>query len=325
MTGPGLGSDARDSAAVSLLVPVADVDGPLAPFVTEVSNALTAGGHTHEVIFVVRSSDENSLKEIGSMGGTGAHVRVVLVGERDPEAMVPEVAAEEARSPLIATLPAYPRIAAEGVCALVDAIDDSVDLVTAARDPHGAPFGSRVRRSAFHLMLRWLVGGSFRDIASGVRVMRRDVLVETRLFGDAYRFLPLFAQRDGFRVREILLPVHARHTKTRFHGSGVYARRLVDLLGLMFLIRFTYMPLRFFGVLGGGTAGLGALILLVLLVQRLGGQGIADRPLLLLGVMLVVLGMQALALGLVGEIVVHHGLTNHASYRVLGDRDAASS
>ena len=78
----------------------------------------------------------------------------------------------------------------------------------------------------------------------------------------------------------------AEDRKPRVYSPGVYLRRVIDLVGLMFLVRFTYKPLRFFGLIGSATAGLGAVILLVLLAQRLSGQGIADRPMLLLGVLL---------------------------------------
>src|SRR5690606_13461460 len=97
---------------------------------------------------------------------------------------------------------------------------------------------------------------------------------------------------------------------------GVYLRRLIDLLGLLFVLRFTDKPLRFFGLAGSLFSFAGALILAAVLVQRLGGQGIADRPLLLLGVVLVVLGVQVVALGLVGEIIVHLNASSRPPYRL---------
>ena len=102
----------------------------------------------------------------------------------------------------------------------------------------------------------------------------------------------------------------------RLYSPGIYLRRLLDVLGLFFLLRFTEKPLRFFGLLGSALSVAGGAILLVVLVQRLGGQSLADRPLLLLGVLLAVLGVQAIALGLIGEIIVHLHATRRPSYRV---------
>ena len=152
--------------------------------------------------------------------------------------------------------------------------------------------------------------------------MRRELLDEIPLYGDFFRFLPLLALRAGFRVEEVAIQQHERDAPTRVYNPGIYLRRLLDVFGLFFLLRFTEKPLRFFGLLGSFLFGIGLVILVVVLVQRLGGQGIADRPLLLLGVLLVVLGMQAIALGLVGEIIVHLHAPHRRVYRVAADAPA---
>ena len=90
------------------------------------------------------------------------------------------------------------------------------------------------------------------------------------------------------------------------------------MFGLFFLSRFTYKPLRFFGLIGSVLSGIGALILFVMFIQRLGGQSLADRPLLLLGVLIFTLGVQAIALGLIGEIIVHFNAGRRRPYRVRG-------
>jgi hypothetical protein len=164
-------------------------------------------------------------------------------------------------------------------------------------------------------------GQKIHDVASGVRAMRPEVLERVPLYGDFARFLPLFAVRDGFSVVEVPVPQHERDVRARLYRPGTYLRRLVDLLGLFFLLRFTEKPLRFFGMLGSLLSLAGGLILAVLSLQRLAGQGIADRPLLLLGVLLVVLGVQAIALGLIGEIIVHLGAAQRPTYRVLGEEE----
>ena len=100
------------------------------------------------------------------------------------------------------------------------------------------------------------------------------------------------------------------------YSLGVYLRRLIDLLGLVFLVRFTHKPLRFFGLFGSLFSFTGGAILIVLFVQRIGGRGIADRPMLLLGTILFVLGVQAIAMGLIGEIIVHLHASHRRTYRL---------
>ena len=91
----------------------------------------------------------------------------------------------------------------------------------------------------------------------------------------------------------------------RVYSPGTYLRRVIDLFGIFFLVRFTYKPLRFFGLIGSALSLVGGAILVVLLVQRLMGQALAGRPLLLLGVLLFALGIQIVALGLIGELIVY--------------------
>jgi hypothetical protein len=162
----------------------------------------------------------------------------------------------------------------------------------------------------------WVTGIRLRDIGSGVRAIRREVLEEVPLYGDLYRFLPVLAARDGFRVSEEDSAQHPADARTRVYRPAVYLRRALDLLGLYFLVRFTEKPLRFFGLIGAILGVVGGLVLLIVLLQKIGGQGVADRPLLLLGVLLFVLGVQAVALGLIGEIIVHIHAARYRRYRV---------
>jgi hypothetical protein len=114
----------------------------------------------------------------------------------------------------------------------------------------------------------------------------------------------------------VAVPQHPGDARTRVYGPGVYLRRLLDVAAFFFLAKFTEKPLRFFGLVGSVCFGLGALTSLVLLVERIGGQAIANRPLLLLAVLLVALGVQLMGLGLVGEIIVHLRSPHRRAYRV---------
>ena len=110
--------------------------------------------------------------------------------------------------------------------------------------------------------------------------MRREVLQQVALYGDFFRFFPLLALRDGYVVVEVPVPQHQRDRTRRVYGPGTYLRRFIDIVGLVFLLRFTEKPLRFFGLIGSLSAIAGVVVLAVVTVQRFGGRGIADRPIL---------------------------------------------
>src|SRR5690606_27486643 len=139
----------------------------------------------------------------------------------------------------------------------------------------------------------------------GARVMSRRVVQEITIYGDQHRLLPVLAAQQGFAVREVDV---AQSPRDEFRGRyrlREYLHRLLDLFTVFFLTRFTKKPLRFFGMSGRGTFTLGGLMLAVLVVQRLVfEQPLADRPALLLSCLLLVLGVQLFALGLLGELII---------------------
>jgi hypothetical protein len=167
---------------------------------------------------------------------------------------------------------AYRRVSAEALLMLIDAIDAGCDLAVARRSSRGDKLANQLQRRMVHALVRTLVGGSFRDLGSGVRAIRSEVLGELPLYGEFSRFLPLFALREGFRVEDIEVPQHPSDQRTRVYTPGVYIRRLLDLLAVFFLIRFREKPLRFFGLVGGLVSFAGLVVLAVLAIQRLAGE-----------------------------------------------------
>jgi hypothetical protein len=147
--------------------------------------------------------------------------------------------------------------------------------------------------------------------------MTRQVASELNLYGSMHRFIPLLAHHRGFAVREIAVAQRRENRGTRFHGAGAYLGRLLDVLTVFFLTKFARRPLRFFGLLGAGMLSLGVLLGLVVVVEKVFfATGLSDRALLLLAVLLVVLGVQTLSLGLVGEILIFIHARNVREYHV---------
>jgi hypothetical protein len=163
----------------------------------------------------------------------------------------------------------------------------------------------RVRRRAFHGIVGSVTGMRLRDLGCGARAMRRQVLEELSLYGDQHRFLPVLAYRQGFRVTEVEV---AQSKQDRFDGvyqAREYIHRILDIVSVFFLVRFTKKPLRFFGMVGVSIFSIGTLLTLWLVVERLFlGHALSDRPALLLTSLMIVLGLQLFALGLLGELII---------------------
>lgn len=301
---------------VSVLVLVSERPVALDEFYEIYAAPFKALGRPYEFIFITEPAFCGRMDVLADLAERGEPIRIVEPGQTAGEANLLKLGLHHARGETIVTLPAYYRVEPGALPQLLDALDDDTDLVVARRWPRRDSLINRIQTRALHALLGRLSRGKIHDVGSGVRAMRRHLLEEIPLYGDFYRFFPLLVIREGFRVTEVNSPQHSRDVAPRVYAPGVYLRRLLDVLGLFFLLRFTEKPLRFFGLLGSALFAAGGATLFVLLVQRFLGQGIADRPLLLVGVLLMVLGVQAIALGLIGEIIVYLHSPRRRPYRV---------
>ena len=215
------------------------------------------------------------------------------------------LALKETSGDIVVLLPAYPQSDPRDVARMIDAVNDGYDYVASWRTPRVDSKKEQRRSSLYNTLTRWMSGIEIHDINSGLRVMRREVVADLPLYGDLHIYLPILAARQGFRIGEV--PV--RHLEERPNSTGpvltVYLRRALDLLSLFFLMRFTQKPFRFFGGIGTGLLATGGLINLMLAVQKIVfADTLADRPMLVLGTLLIVLGIQMFSLGLIGELII---------------------
>ena len=301
---------------LSVIVPVVERPSPLTLVYQETAEELRREALTFEFIFVAYPWHRHLTDALAPLRTAGEPVRVLEVGQALGETALLKAGAAVATGRLLATVPAYPQAAPAGLPPLVAAVRGGADLAVAYRFPRRDSLVNRIQSRLLHSMVGRLGGGRLHDVASGLRVLRPDLLSQLPLYGDFLRFLPLLAVREGFRVEEVPVAVHPRAMRGRVYAPGVYLRRFFDVVGLLFLFKFTDKPLRFFGLIGSALASIGLLLLAVVAAQRLGGQPLADRPLLLLGVLLITLGAQAIALGLIGEIIVHLSAAGRRRYRL---------
>jgi hypothetical protein len=302
---------------VSVIVPVVERPEPLAALYEEFAPALREAGYRFEFVFAAHQWYDYLLAPLKPLVERGEPIRVMTFGQGVSETSILKVTAAGCRGRVILTLPAYRQVVPSALPALVEAVEDGADFAVARRWPRKDSIVNRLQNRVLHAAIGNLGGGKLRDVACGVRAARPKVVEDARVYGDFVRFFPLIALREGFSVVEVECPLHPAAMGGRVYGPGVYLRRLIDILGLTFLMRFTDKPLRFFGLIGGVLALAGGVILAVLLFQRqVQDTAVSDRPILLLGVLLLTLGVQAIALGLIGEMIVHLHASRRPLYRL---------
>ena len=225
---------------------------------------------------------------------------------------------KESAGDIIVVLPSYLQIDPGCVEDVLRAIEsENYDYVATWRHPrvdHGiGPNMSRL----FNWLTQRITGVKLNDLNSGLRAMRRQIVDDVPVYGELFRFLPVLAAMQGFRLGE----VRARHLEERVrrgdYSLGIYARRILDILTLFFLTKFTRKPLRFFGLVGSGTLLLGVGICGTLSLQKIFWSGaLAGRPLLILGTLLIALGIQLFSIGLLGELIIFIHARDIHDYKV---------
>jgi len=305
---------------VSVIVPVGDRHADAVELYRDYKAGLDGLDRAYEVIFVLDGPREQFAAGLESMLDDGAQFTVVSLSRAFGEATALMAGFEYASGQTIMTLPAYFQVESAALETLVDTLD-SADVVLGRRWPRAGGPLERLRRALFHRLLGWVTRLDVSDVGCGARALDRRVLEEVQLYGDQHRFLGVLADRLGFRVREVDVRQSPRDRFEGIYQPGEYARGVLDIFTVFFLVRFTKRPLRFFGMVGVTTFAIGALAVAVMVIQKLFfAQGLTERPALLLASLLVVLGLQFFALGLLGELLIFthaRGLKDYQVERVI--------
>ena len=291
---------------VSVVVPILERLDDLGELYREHAKVLSNLGKAFEFIFVLDGPNTKTTTVLEALKMEFPRIRLITLNRTFGEAVALSVGFEAAKAPYILTLSSYFQVNPTEVPKFFKAMaEDGLDLIISWRHPRIDSSFNRLQSKAFHWIIRMLTGVRYQDISCGVRLMRREVAQEVPMYGDLHRFFPLLAYQHGFKVAELPVAQSPHDVSRRLFKPGLYLRRLLDVLTLFFLFKFTKKPLRFFGLVGSTIFGLGAVITGYLGIYRiLGLGGIADRPILVLGVLLLVVGLQLFSIGLLGELII---------------------
>ena len=312
-------------AGIAVVVPVIHEPPDIVSSLARYRDGLAPLGRPLRFVVVLDGPQPRSRDALMRLRRAGEPVEILSLQHPMGEAAALAVGLAEAVAPMkeaisagdgpadgtVLTLPAEPMVDSAELPRLVAALD-AHDMVVALR---GEATGAFAPTGKLDWLLRRLFGSSFRDVRSPVRAMRPALAVELNPYGNQHRFLPLLAQAQGFTVGEITarpaVPPPARRR------SGPDWSVLLDALTIWFLLRFIKKPFRFFGGFGFALLALGALATSWLVAQRLiWGVPLADRPALILSTLTVVLGLQIISVGLIGEIITFAHAKELKDYKV---------
>lgn len=296
---------------VSVVIPLLNEEDNLSLLHQKVSEALAPLPVEYEIIFVDDGSSDDSLAVLAALHEVDqAHVRIIEFGRNFGKTAALVAGFEMAQGDVIVTLDADLQDDPQEIPTMLAELDKGYDLVAAWRKERMDDAGKRRSSSIFNYVVSRLVPGNFHDLNCGFKVYRREVIKSIRLYSDLHRFIPVLATWQGFRVTEKEVVHRPRHKGASKYGFRRIGRGFMDLMMVLFIIRYLQHPLRLFGWVGiliFLTGGLINLYLASLWLIRLAGLAdiapIGTRPLLSVGVLSTLLGIQFISIGLLGEML----------------------
>ena len=303
---------------VSVVVAISGPDVHLQPVVEGIGKALTEAGYGCEFVFVLDGPYWRVEQELRRLESDWPLHIVQLQGGGLGESIALSAGVAKSHGEYILNVPPYLQLEPSELTKVVAALEAGADCVATWRHSRIDPWLNQLQSRFFNWALRLIMNMPFHDLNSGTRGFRRQVLEEVAVYGELYRFLPVMARRQGFRVVEVKVRHREEKGRAGFYGVGVYLRRLLDILAITFLTRFTQRPLRFFGYLGFAAIAIGAPIAIAYLYWRITvpQYSLADKPAFVIGAILAAFGVQLIGFGLVGEIIIFTQAPNLRDYKV---------
>ena len=299
---------------ISVVVPLYNEEDNVQLLYEEIKGVLDTMAEQAEIVFVDDGSRDTTLAKLEVIQAGDDHVRVVSLRRNFGQTAAMTAGFDHARGGVIITMDGDLQNDPHDIPQLVGKLNEGYDVVTGWRYDRQDPFLSRKLPSQLaNRLISRVTGVGLHDYGCTLKAFRREVIDNINLYGEMHRFIPAIASGMGISFTEVKVNHRARRFGTSKYGISRTIRVVLDLITVKFMLSYATRPLHVFGTVGVVSSLLGVTIGLILTVQRqLFGIGLANRPLLLLAVLLIFMGIQFIAIGLLAELVVR---TYHESQK----------
>lgn len=312
------------SPPISVVIPLLDERDSLEGLYVRLQSALARLTLRYEIIFVDDGSLDGSIDVIKRLRERDPAVRYVRFRRNFGKSAALAAGFRAARFPIITTMDADLQDLPEQLPLLIEKLMSGDDLVSGWRHNRHDKVGKRLASRLYNWTTSRLTGVRLHDINCGFKCYRREVLDEVMVYGERHRYIPVLASYRGFRLGEVKIEHAPRaHGKSRYGISRVVGG-IFSLLTVILLTRYTNKPLHFFGLMGVGLAGIGASIDLYLISARIFfKQWLSNRPLLIIGTLLIIVGVQFILFGLLAEMIAF-SYRRESDYSIVETSEQAS-
>jgi glycosyltransferase involved in cell wall biosynthesis len=290
---------------LSVVIPVLNESPNIKRLYDELTTTLVRAGRSYEIIVIDDGSTDDTFAQLESLQSRDPHLRVIRFRRNFGQTAAFAAGFSFARGRLVVTADGDRQNDPADIPRLVAEIDKGFDIVCGwRRDRKDTFITRRIPSVLANKLISWATGVELHDYGCSLKVFRAEVVKPLRLYGEMHRFLPAIASEMGVRIQEVVVNHRPRTAGASKYGLSRTIRVVLDLLTVKFLLSYSTKPLQIFGLMGLAAGALGVIITGYLgYVRLIARQGIADRPLLLLGMMLLFIGVQLLTFGLLAELL----------------------
>lgn len=291
---------------LSVVVPIYNEEESIPHLYERLTAALAPLGRPYEIIAVDDGSRDRSFAALRELAAADSRLRVVRFRRNFGQTAGFSAGFDRARGEWIVTIDADLQNDPQDIPSMLAKAESGFDVVSGWRARRQDPFLNRRLPSIIaNRLISWATGVRLHDYGCSLKVYRAEVVKNISLYGELHRFIPAIASWQGVAVTEMPVNHEARRYGTSKYGIGRTFRVLLDLITVRFMLSYSTRPMQVFGLVGllSGLFG-GALLAYLAYVRLIVGENIGDRPLLLLAVLLVLIGVQFLGMGLLGELTI---------------------
>lgn len=302
---------------ISVLVPVLNEEGTVAELSTQVAAVLDGLGKNFEIIFVDDGSTDRTCDRIREANRSDPRVRLVRLRRNFGKAAALCAGVDASRGEILITMDGDLQDDPTEIPRFLEMLDaEDLDLVSGWKRERHDPISKRYPSRLFNWVTRKMASVDLHDFNCGFKVYRREVLDQIALYGELHRFIPVLASRKGYRVGELVVRHHPRKHGVSKYGWDRFYKGFLDLITVLFITKYTRRPLHLFGAIGLFSVLGGFTINFYLFVLWLRSESLSNRPLLLLGILMMMIGIQVLTTGLIGEMITYKNFDRSDSYSI---------
>ena len=293
----------KNNNFISIVIPLYNEEESIKPLYNELLNNLN--NYKFEIIFINDGSFDNSSDIIKSIIQADNNVHLIELYKNYGKSAALSEGFRYCRGDYVVTLDADLQDNPSEIPELLDMLDyTEFDIISGWKKDRKDPISKRFPSKIFNFFTRLFSGIKIHDFNCGLKVYKKKVVKSIDIYGGMHRYIPVIAKQKGFITSEKAVNHRARKFGETKYGSNRFLHGFFDLLTILFLGKYFVRPLHFFGLFGLINLIFGLLINLSLTIGWFAGIPIGNRPILFLGVLLIIIGIQFISLGLLGELII---------------------